>query len=57
MTIVSIEEFRREQRADFERRKQLAREDPERAREEANARLRRAGIIDEHGRYVPTARG
>lgn len=57
MTTITVEEFRRQQRADLEFRRNLRKEDPERARREAMERLRRANIIDEQGHYVPTARG
>lgn len=57
MTVISVEEFRRQQRADYAYRSQLAKTDPQRAASEARARLERAGIIDKAGNFVPTARG
>jgi len=57
MATTTVEEYRRQQRADLEYRRNLRREDPDRARREATERLRRANIIDEQGRFVPTARG
>ena len=40
MTAISVEEFRRQQRADYEYRRELAKTDPERAASEAYARWR-----------------
>ena len=57
MTVISVEEFRRQQRADYVYRRELAKTDPERAAREARGRLERAGIIDKAGNFVPTARG
>lgn len=57
MTTITIEEFRRQQREDLERRRSLRKTDPDKARREAVERLRRANIIDSQGNFVPTARG
>ena len=57
MNTITVEEFRRQQREDLERRKNLRKTDPAKARREAIERLRRANIIDSQGNFVPTARG
>ncbi|MBP3885684.1 MAG: hypothetical protein J6D54_12230 [Olsenella sp.] len=57
MTTITVEEFRRQQREDLERRRNLRKTDPAKARREAIERLRRANIIDSQGNFVPTARG
>lgn len=57
MTTITIEEFRRQQREDLERRRNLREADPTKARREAIERLRRANIIDSKGDFVATARG
>ena len=49
MAPLVVEDFVKRQQADLKSVRELAKTDPDRARKEAEERLRRAGRVDEHG--------